>query len=426
LSHLSPFTRDATASLALLQEPVPALSGALQPPLVMGAAALTTAAMHGANLLTLSAQVDRLAGHAAARIYDTSLLHQLAFQPDAASCLQAEALAGSQVFRVRRDSAGRPPLRVLALMSPGDLMANTPLDFITNHLDMQLDLLFMVPGQALPDTVPDHDIMVFASSEPDPVTATRMARLYRSWPRPVLNDPGLQPLLARDRLSALLAGQPSICCPASTVVARHALEAVACDRVGITDLLPGTSYPVLVRPIASHAGNGLVKIDGLEGLPGALAQGNGEKRFVTPFVDYRSADGLYRKYRVTFMEGAPFLCHMAVSEHWMVHYLNAGMTQSAAKRGAEAMAMEFFDTGFAARHSEAFRALHDALAFDFYSIDCSELPDGRLLVFEADTAAIIHLMDPMDLFPYKHVHMPRVFAAFEALLRRRIAAAAGA
>jgi hypothetical protein len=54
------------------------------------------------------------------------------------------------------------------------------------------------------------------------------------------------------------------------------------------------------------------------------------------------------------------------------------------------------------------------------------LPDDRLLVFEADTAAIIHLMDPIDLFPYKHVHMPRVFAAFEALLRRRIAAAAGA
>jgi hypothetical protein len=46
-----------------------------------------------------------------------------------------------------------------------------------------------------------------------------------------------------------------------------------------------------------------------------------------------------------------------------------------------------------------------------------------LLVFEADTAAIVHLMDPEALFPYKHVQMRRVFAAFGDMLRRRAAAA---
>ena len=59
------------------------------------------------------------------------------------------------------------------------------------------------------------------------------------------------------------------------------------------------------------------------------------------------------------------------------------------------------------------------MPFDYYSIDCGELPDGRLVVFEADTAAIIHLMDPEEMFPYKHVQMRRVFDAFGAMLCRR-------
>ena len=81
--------------------------------------------------------------------------------------------------------------------------------------------------------------------------------------------------------------------------------------------------------------------------------------------------------------------------------------------------MATFDDGFARRHAAAFRALHEPLGFDYYSIDCAETRDGRLLVFEADAAAIIHLMDPPDLFPYKQPQMRKVFGAFDAMLRRR-------
>ena len=145
--------------------------------------------------------------------------------------------------------------------------------------------------------------------------------------------------------------------------------------------------------------------------------------FITDFVDYRSADGLYRKYRVAFIDRQPYLCHMASSQNWMVHYLNAGMTESADKRADEAQAMARFDATFAAHHRNAFAALHERVPFDYYSIDCSELPDGRLLMFEADTAAIIHMMDPEDMFPYKHSHMRSVFDAFGDMLRRRATAA---
>jgi hypothetical protein len=95
------------------------------------------------------------------------------------------------------------------------------------------------------------------------------------------------------------------------------------------------------------------------------------------------------------------------------------MAESADKRAEEARAMVEFDQGFARRHATAFEALHERVGLDYYSIDCAETRDGRLLLFEADAAAIIHAMDPPDLFPYKHVQMRRVFDAFEAMLRRR-------
>ncbi|MFN3398189.1 MAG: hypothetical protein ACK4ZS_06605 [Sulfurimicrobium sp.] len=53
---------------------------------------------------------------------------------------------------------------------------------------------------------------------------------------------------------------------------------------------------------------------------------------------------------------------------------------------------------------------------DYLGIDCGESPDGKLLVFEADSNMIVHAMDPVDLFPYKQAQMQKVFAAFRAML----------
>jgi hypothetical protein len=101
----------------------------------------------------------------------------------------------------------------------------------------------------------------------------------------------------------------------------------------------------------------------------------------------------------------------------MVHYLNAGMTESADKRAEEARFMAAFDTDFAARHAAAFAQLHARLGLDYLGLDCAETPDGRLLLFEADVAMIVHAMDPEDPFAYKKGPMHKLFGAFEAMLR---------
>jgi len=109
---------------------------------------------------------------------------------------------------------------------------------------------------------------------------------------------------------------------------------------------------------------------------------------------------------------------MAIGDHWMVHYLNAGMAENADKRAEEAAAMANFN-GFIARHGETLKGLHKRLGLDYFAIDCAELADGRLLMFEADVSMIVHALDPEELYPYKRPHMGKVFAAFEAMLRAK-------
>jgi hypothetical protein len=97
------------------------------------------------------------------------------------------------------------------------------------------------------------------------------------------------------------------------------------------------------------------------------------------------------------------------------------MEESAAKRAAEAAAMADFDMGFAVRHRGAFASIYTTIGLDYFSIDCAEAPDGRLLVFEADVAAIIHSMDDPVVYPYKQAAMQRCYEGFAAMVRRRAA-----
>ena len=392
---------------------LPELSTDVDPPFIYGTAELTHRAFAGQSAEQLLGLIDgpaRTSDDMAAQALDRSTVQQLAFQRDDALALQGDALGRCQTYRVRGGySATAPhPLRLLALMEPGDLMTNTPLDFITRSLNVRLDLLYLRRDGALPPVVPDHDVAYIGGGDIGaPAALARRAELFRHWPRPVLNDPVLVSRLARAELAACLADAPQICSPPCKMVPREQV-------LGGTEL----SYPVLIRPVGSHAGANLMKANDAAMVEDYLHLVDAPAYYVTAFEDYRSADGFYRKYRIAFIDRAPYLCHLGVSSRWMIHYLNAGMTSNEDKRLEEARAMVEFDQGFAARHQQAFEVLNDRVGLDYYTIDCAETRDGRLLIFEADAEAIIHSMDPVDLFPYKPPQMRKVFAAFASMLHR--------
>jgi glutathione synthase/RimK-type ligase-like ATP-grasp enzyme len=179
------------------------------------------------------------------------------------------------------------------------------------------------------------------------------------------------------------------------------------------------AFPLIVRPIDSHAGRGLEKLENAAAIAGYLADRPEDEFFISRFIDYSNPDGLFRKFRVIVIDGRPFPCHMAVAAEWKLWYLNADMAQSASKRGEEARFMEGFDEGFAQRHGAALAAMDDRFGLEYFGIDCAELADGRLLVFEADISMAVHELDPVDIYPYKGPQMRKLFAAFVDMLARK-------
>jgi hypothetical protein len=160
-----------------------------------------------------------------------------------------------------------------------------------------------------------------------------------------------------------------------------------------------------------------VKLDAPSEIAGYLANQKDPEFFISRFMDYRSSDGLFRKYRIIWVDGRPYPCHMAIADDWKIWYYNAGMADSAAKRSEEAHFMATFDNGFARRHGPALAAIAEQFGLEYFGIDCAELPDGRLLVFEGDNTLVVHEMDPPDLYPYKSPHMQKLFAAFRDMLK---------
>lgn len=332
--------------------------------------------------------------------------------------MMRQALEMQQLYHAPQPG-GTPGLRLLALMAPGDLMANTPIECLLEGGDVALDLLYVAPWLPFPE-IPDHDVLFVAAGEPDRNQATLdlIAQILPDWPRPVIHTPERISRLTRDGAEACLWGAPGVVIPRTACIEREILAAIGAGYRSVGESLSDGGFPIIVRPVGSHAGLGLEKLETFSDVTAYLETQEQSHFYISRFVDYRSPDGQFRKYRIVLIEGRPFLCHLGISDHWMIHYLNAGMSESAEKRAEEAACMEHFDEDFAQRHAAAMQAVYQRMGLEYLGIDCAETPDGQFLIFEVDTGMVVHDMDPPDIFPYKHAQMSKVFAAFRNMLLR--------
>ena len=356
----------------------------------------------------------------AAAWMDMSMMLQSMGRPeDAAVALKTAVGIQKDYCVIHGDGTG---LRLLAIVTPGDFMANTPIDFLLNGSDTLLWLHYVDGTTTALDNLPEHDVAFLGIGEAnghEPIL-DRMAALLADFPGPVLNRDARRILgLTRDGVSTMFANEPSILAPETHRLTRPDLEAIAAGAVRLGDLVSGLDFPIIVRPVGTHAGNGMERLQDLADLRAYLPTAAQMRFYVAPFIDYRGPDGLFSKQRIALIDGKPYPSHLALSEHWMVHYLSAGMTENPAKRAVEAAWMETFDVDFAVRHAEAFAALNRHIGLDYFGIDCAELPDGRLLLFEADVAMIVHDMDDAQTFPYKKIAMRKLFDAFVADATRK-------
>jgi hypothetical protein len=266
--------------------------------------------------------------------------------------------------------------------------------------------------------VPEHDLLfvAIAESEENRATLESLQQRLSTWPRPYLNAPREILKMERDRACELLSPIPGVAMPHTKRIDRHTLEELARGAIAIDALLPSGEFPVIVRPVDSHAGRGLIKAESPTELLPYLAENAGPQFFISQFINYSSADGLFRKYRVVLMRGTPFLCHMGISEHWMVHYPYKEMIENPDRREEEKQAMVHFDAAFALRHQRALAAIAEQIDLEYFGLDCAESVSGDLVIFEVASAMLVHAMDNLEIFPYKDAQMSKVFSAFRTML----------
>ena len=257
--------------------------------------------------------------------------------------------------------------------------------------------------------LPHYDLVFNGMGDADVTRAVAepVARFLATCNKPVLNPPNRVAHTARHLLPELLHGIEGMAIPPVWRLA---------DASAWPDAL-AVSLPLLVRPVHTHGGAGMVLLAEDGAMQRYRATQSGPV-YAFPFVDFKSADGWYRKYRVIFVDRVPYAYHLAISAHWLVHYVTADMQHD--WKLAEERA---FLSDPAAVLGEAGLRVIEAIAqridLDYAGIDFSVLPDGRILVFEANATMLVHPEDASGPLAHKNNHVARILDAFEAMLACR-------
>jgi hypothetical protein len=350
---------------------------------------------------------DPAARDAHLRLYE---VEQMLGQPQAAIAHLRMALRTSRVVTL---PAKREPaqLTVLAITRVAPWEANTPLELIVDDETTTLHRYYIDDDDAqLPaGERPAYDVLMNTIAESElarPALALAQTFAEREGAQPI-NRPQTVAQLGRSQVAQRFAGSATVVAPAVKRVDAAALRALEIVE------------PLVVRPVGSQAGYALARIGDPDEMRAYLDEHVHDAYFVMPFVDYRSDDGYYRKYRVMFVASTPYACHLAISPRWMVHYYNAAMAEHQWMRDEEARFIDNLAAVFAGAPADALREIAAAVPLEYFGIDCAIARDGRLLLFEADAAMLVHGTDPPDLYPYKRAGFERIKCALTALLEQR-------
>lgn len=315
---------------------------------------------------------------------------------------------------IRRPAAKSPAdFRVLALYAP--FAANTPAEFLFRDAPYETDTLALVSSADL-DRISLRDefqVVVNLLSDADqalnllPVAADLVKRLGK----PTVNDPDRVLRTGRDATGELLSAIPGCRIPktvrlkAGTERAGAALEAAS-----------SFSFPLLARPAGTHGGDRFDKIEDGAHLVRFLDERPDEDHYLIEYIDYRSDDGYFRKYRFIFVGEEIFPYHLAIGNDWKLHRDSTDMGDHPWMQQEEEAFLRDPAARFDERHDRAMRMIRERVGLDYFGIDCGLDARGDLVLFEVNASMLVH--DQNGPFTYKDRFVHRIKAAFDAMLGR--------
>ncbi len=240
---------------------------------------------------------------------------------------------------------------------------------------------------------------------------------------PVINPPSKVLATTRAQNARRLGALKDVRFPRTEIFCNDGLPGEVADRLEAR----GFGYPLIVRLPGTQTGDSMSKEDTREALMQRLAETPaGVHLYAIEYIDCRDRKGFFHKTRAFFIDGVFFPVANLTSDHWQIHSADRYrvMSENLPSRRAE---MRYLRDPEAHLGTRVYSALHEiarTIDLDFFGIDFTVGPDGRLLVFEVN-AAMRHNFDHAQTFPYTRPHLDRISSAFDLLVHRRLAETPG-
>jgi len=250
------------------------------------------------------------------------------------------------------------------------------------------------------------DIIVNMMCDPEVQKKSLLLFENLNFKAPILNHPRDIAKTARDTVSQNLHSTPEFIIPKTYRIAPNTKEEIrALGKHYFGD------KAFLFRPVSSHGGEGLFKIDDVtsETFDAFVLDGNKEY-FLSEFVDFKNSEGVYQKARFYMINAKAYPRHYIDADTWKIH---AHSRESMKNIEEEKRFLENPPPLF-----EKFCAyVYAYLKLDFFGVDCAMLPDGKIVLFEANVC-----MRPFANHTQEHLQAAEknLLTAFGALLNTRI------
>jgi tetratricopeptide (TPR) repeat protein/glutathione synthase/RimK-type ligase-like ATP-grasp enzyme len=229
---------------------------------------------------------------------------------------------------------------------------------------------------------------------------------------PVVNHPRRVMDSGREAMAGRLAGTPRCRVPKTRLFAASALAQA--DTSGV---LAEFELPLLVRKAGTHGGDVFAKCEDLAAVVAFVLAHPQDDFYVTEYVDYRSADGFFRKYRFISIDGQLMPYHLAIHDHWMVHHFRTDMANQRWMQQEEEAFLAHPEAVFDEARMAAVQAIARATGLEYCGVDIGVTPAGDVVFFESNATMLVH--DEKDgPFVFKNAYIARIKVAFDAMLAR--------
>jgi hypothetical protein len=230
---------------------------------------------------------------------------------------------------------------------------------------------------------------------------------------PVINQPSAVLATGRVDNAHRFSGAPGLVAPAMAAMRRADLAAP--DALSLL-AEKGFSFPFLLRTPGFHTGRHFYFVENQDDLTAALKVLPGRDITLIQYLDARDKDGKVRKYRAMFIGGRIYPLHVAISQHWKVHYFTAEMADNPEHRAEDAAFLNDMPGVLGARAMKALEYISSKLGLDYAGIDFGLNADGDVLLFETNATMVVNPPEPDARWTYRRAAFDRLSDSINALL----------